>query len=203
MTKNDFASGVVDKLECIPDEFNTVKICASVGKTKNEQTPVDLNATIGDVVSVLGNFIDFNVTRTDEGTGPSAANQHEKKSCFSVLMMASADKTNMPEKREEKTSREKLKNALIDWLVSSGVGWSLQEKEFLGMQIINTLSSALWDIDGNHSTLSQRGCGIPDAFGKFAGFNQPELHKKRKIDAAALQEGNNNLFLLGSPRMTS
>ena len=37
-------------------------------------------------------------------------------------MMASADKTNMPEKREEKTSREKLKNALIDWLVSSGVG---------------------------------------------------------------------------------
>ena len=79
---NDFTSGVVDKLECIPNEFNTVKICASVGKTKNEQTPVDLNAPIGDVVSVLGNFIDFNVTRTDEGTGPSAANQHEKKSCF-------------------------------------------------------------------------------------------------------------------------
>ena len=26
---NDFASGVVDKLECIPDEFNTVKMCVS------------------------------------------------------------------------------------------------------------------------------------------------------------------------------
>ena len=61
--------------------------------------------------------------------------------------MASKDKTKLPDKRKAK------KNRLIDWLQSNGIGWSLQEKDFLGVQFINTLSSVLWDIDMETSQL--------------------------------------------------
>lgn len=81
-----------------------------------------------------------------------------------------------------------LRNDIIEWLHEQKVGWSSSESESLGVQFINTLSSALWEIDGNHHTLDSRGFGVPKDLANFQGYNKPELHKKRKIGADSLVE---------------
>ena len=186
---NDFAGGVLDKGESIPENFNTLSIQGSVGKSKTDLTQVDMNATIGEVTGILGSFIEFNVAATSESNEyDDDDSSRAQTSAFSVLKMASTDKTKLPDKFKETTERNKLKNSLIDWLSTENVGWSLQEKGFLGVQFVNTLSSVLWHIDGNHATLSQRGCRIPDAFTEFSGYNNPESHKKRKISSDTLKQ---------------
>ena len=47
--------------------------------------------------------------------------------------------------------------------------------------------------------ISSRGCGVPCELSRFQGFNKPELHKKRKIDASRLTESgvsNHSIALL-------
>ena len=81
-----------------------------------------------------------------------------------------------------------MKNGIIVWLQEQSVGWSPAESESLGVNFIRALSSALWEIDGNHQTLSSRGCVVPGELAKFEGYNKPELHKKRKINASSLTQ---------------
>ena len=123
---------------------------------------VDVNATVSDVVGVLGNF-----SVSKENVKVENTDLEKQKNSFSILILTAKEKTKLPDKWNESSERNKLKIRLIDWLQSNGVGWSLQEKDFLGVQFINTLSSVLWDIDGNQSTLSERGCGVPGAFSVF------------------------------------
>ena len=49
-----------------------------------------------------------------------------------------------------------------------------------GRSYVNTVCSALWDIDGHRGTLGLRGCNVPEMFRKFNGYNTPELSKHRK-----------------------
>ncbi len=88
----------------------------------------------------------------------------------------------------ETNKQAKLKNAIIDWLREQNVGWSPTESQSLGTNFISVVSSAIWEIDGNHQTLSSRGCGVPCELSRFQGYNKPEVHKKRKIDASHLTE---------------
>ena len=111
-----------------------------------------------------------------------------KPSAFGILLRASRRKTCLSEKIKETNEKEKLKNDLIDWLQTNGVGWSLDENNFLGKQFINTLSMVLWEIDGNHKALSDRGCALPLPLVTFSGYNIPELRKKRKISVDSLME---------------
>ena len=111
----------------------------SVGKSKTDLTQVDMNATIGEVTSVLGSFIEFNVAETCESKDDSSSSSGQT-TAFSVMMMASSDKTILYICHNETTARNKLKNSLIGWLSTKNVGWSLQEIGFLGVQFINTLS---------------------------------------------------------------
>ena len=158
--------------------FVSFKIAASFGKCKTDLVPSDADATAGEVTAILANFIQFNVARQISDAESSVAN---KPSVFSVLMMSSKNKQNLPAKfNDENNNKNKLKNSLIGWLQYTNVGWSVQEADLLGVQFINTTSSVLWDIDGNHATLKQRGFGVPDTFSQFSGFNQPELKKKEK-----------------------
>ena len=87
-------------------KFNTL-IRASVGKTKSELTSVDVNATVSDVVGVLGNFIEFRVSKEDDKV--KNTDVEKQKNSFSILMLASKDKTKLPDKWNESSARNKLK----------------------------------------------------------------------------------------------
>ena len=69
--------------------------------------------------------------------------------------------------------------------------------------ICDTLAEVLWYVDGNFQTLHDRGCGIPEMFSPFQGYNKPELRKKRRRDegnlkASELAAYSSSLFTLAS-----
>lgn len=107
---------------------------------------------------------------------------------FYFFYISIKDYNHLPKKWNDVTKQAQLRNDIIEWLHEQKVGWSSSESESLGVQFINTLSSALWEIDGNHHTLDSRGFGVPKDLAKFQGYNKPELHKKRKIGADSLVE---------------
>ena len=82
---NDFAGGILDCGECIAEDFNTIKVGASVGKSKIELTPVDVKATFGDVIGMLGSFVEFNVSKAEEDiSSDDVAKQQNSFSLFII-----------------------------------------------------------------------------------------------------------------------
>lgn len=45
---------------------------------------------------------------------------------------------------------------------------------------LQILRDVLWYIDGSHSTLEERGYGVPTLLQKFQGYNNPHHHRHRK-----------------------
>lgn len=69
---NNFTSGALDGQTSILEAYSdpTSFPSVSVGQTKSALTPVDIDTKIGEVVQVLGNFIEFSVSkRTDQSLG--------------------------------------------------------------------------------------------------------------------------------------
>ena len=182
---NDFAAGALDSTSEIPNDYNSAQVSPSMGKSKtDDKVPVDSTTTLGEATSIVGHYIDFNVEKLDEPESSSSENQ--RPTAFDMLLQAARDKTHLPDRYPELNKKDKLKNDLICWLETNKVGWSADEKSFLGKQFINTVCTVMWEIDGNHKTLSDRGCSVPQALSKFTGYNLPELRKKRKATADSL-----------------
>ena len=124
---NDFGAGQLDTSAQLPNEYNTVQVWPSIGRTKNDMIPIDITATVGEATSVLGNFVEFRVETLDEPSG-SQSNVNLRPSAFDILLQASKSKCNLPDKVVENNKKDKLKNDLIDWLKGNGVGWSEGER---------------------------------------------------------------------------
>ena len=45
---------------------------------------------------------------------------------------------------------------------------------------LQILRDVLWYIDGSHSTLEERGYGVPTLLQKFQSYNNPQHHRHRK-----------------------
>ena len=58
---HQYASGQLDSSTEVSAELATSPISCSVGRNKRELTRVSPDVQIGDVVSTLGQFVDFNV----------------------------------------------------------------------------------------------------------------------------------------------
>ena len=128
--------------------------------------------------------------------------QSGTKNAFSILMETAKIKTAVPDKKlESGNKKNQLKNDIIDFLVINKLGWDPAHATSIGCKFVNTVSDTLWYIDGNFSSLSSRGCAVPELFDVFQGYNKPELHKKRKRDesnlkATELTAYSNSLFTL-------
>ncbi|XP_060582454.1 uncharacterized protein LOC132738865 [Ruditapes philippinarum] len=68
------------------------------------------------------------------------------------------------------------------------VGFVSSNVKTLGENLINILSDVMWFLDGNHKTLSDRGCAIPDALQHFSGYYKPASRKRKKVQADYLTE---------------
>ena len=67
------------------------------------------------------------------------------------------------------------------------------------MNLVNALTSTLWEIDGHHHVLSNQGYKIPSIFSAFEGYNRPEHSKHRKhqlsnLSGAVLKSLSSHLF---------
>lgn len=80
-----------------------------------------------------------------------------------------------------------MKNHIIDWLEKEKLGWQTSVAKQVGLIFVNTLSDALWCLDGNGRTLADRSLGIPSLLCQFQGYKQPEKYKHRKVLVESLK----------------
>ena len=215
----DFSSGVFELAgsgNAIPDEYRTSCIEARAGKNKAAMIQVSPQCTVSDVVSTLGQYIEFTVAKPTESfplestiiiddDSPSSGT----KNAFVLLMASSRQTSSLPTKWEIRTPNKKLemKNDVIDFLEKNKLGWDPSHVQSCGTTFINTLVDSLWYIDGNHQTLTDRGYAIPAMFEAFTGYNRPEARKKRKrshtnLTASDLEAQSSSLYsLAGSSYM--
>ena len=195
----EFSSGLLDNSSPLPQEYRTTSVEATIGRSSsNVDTNISCSIKVGDAVSLLGNYIEYVVSKTpcvDE----EASNQSGTKNAFSILMETAKIKTAVPDKKlETGNKKNQLKNDVIDFLVKNKLGWDPAHAASIGCTFVNTVSDSLWYINGNFSSLSST---VPGLFQVFQGYNRPELHKKRKRDesnlkATELTAYSNSLFTL-------
>ena len=80
-----------------------------------------------------------------------------------------------------------MKNDILDWLAKEKLGWETCIAKSVGLTFVNTLSDALWYLDGTAKTLDDRSLGIPTLLSQFQGYKQPEKHKHRKVLVESLK----------------
>ena len=194
----DFSSGAIERAgsgNAISDEYRTAFVEARVGKTKTDLTHVSPQCCVSDVVSYLGQYLEFSVAKPHTGVDevPQGIPQNSgTQNAFELLMASSRQTASLPTKWEIKTPNKKLemKNDLKDFLEKNKLGWDPAHVQQCGTTFINTVVEALWYIDGNHKTLSDRGYPVPTMFEAFTGYNRPEARKKRKRTRANLTESD-------------
>ena len=106
-----------------------------------------------------------------------------------VLLEAARNKTSLPKKWSPSNSKLKLKNSIIDWLSEKKLGWEASLANQTGLiYFVNTVGDALWYINRNDKTLSDRSMGVPHEFQQFMNYKKPEKYKHKKIDYDSLKE---------------
>ena len=118
---------------------------------------------------------------------------------FDVMMSAQIQLQQkfMPDKMDEpKTNKQRLRNSLITFLTEKGCCWHAaydiyitiiyySEVQSFGMNLVNALTSTLWEIDGYHHVLSNQGYKIPSKHQKCQLSN---------LSGAVLESLSSHLF---------
>ena len=189
----EYSSGSIDHSFAIPDEHRSTGYITRVGKSQKESIVVDSSCPVAEVVSTLGHYIQFVLNDINAPASVSMEQlQHHPVNAFSVLMESSRLQNRLPQKYPVVRPNRllDLKNDLIDFLQSKSLGWTAAYVQSCGITFVNSLAAVLWDIDGNHRTLADRGHRIPQLFEAFHGYNRPEQSKKKKITSNRLNEAS-------------
>ena len=149
-----------------------------VGKEKSSLSLVQKELNAVDVCTAFGKFVKFIVSLDEPIVSCSL---DVSKNAFEVMMQSQRRicRPSLPDPVVERTKKDKLFNDLLRLVEQKGLKFSPGQLES-GKSYLTTVSSALWYVDGHHSTLSSRGCDIPELFKPFKGYNTPELSKHRK-----------------------
>ena len=138
---------------------------------------------VEDAVKTLGPYIEFEVDKIEslETLGTNAP------SCAFALMMAlEKDRSQLPEKLKATDNKRELKNKIHELLSANHVGWSRDMVSTLGAQFINTIGECMWYVDGHHTTLKERACGVPVELSHLSGYNCPEIHGHKRKTSLSL-----------------
>lgn len=160
-----------------------------LSRFRNDMIPVNFDC---EVVINLGQYMNFAVVMKIQGavqnteTVPPSRPVHRDAS--TVLMQSSRLCHALPQKWQVLLPNRKLhlKNDIIDFLDKKRLGLSASHAQQCGKSFVNMLAEVMWNIDGNHQTLHDRGHGIPALFGPFKGYNLPEEEKDRSRQAELL-----------------
>ena len=152
---------------------------------------VDPTLEVNEVVSSVGVYVEFRVTRVCPRDGKStiSGDTDGDRSLPSVLdvVMSARTSTNLPEKYETtKNKKFEMKNAVIDWHSKNKVGWEPGSVEGSGWAFVNTVSDVMWDLDGKHESLAARAHGVPQELGHLQGYNCPEKHRHKRKHPGSL-----------------
>ena len=173
----EFSSGKLDGSLPAPDEYLGTAVEAFVGPKKTELTRVNCECTVGETISALGQYVEYNVSVP----APVEDMYTEMRvDAMAILMRRVLQRSHLPDKwRIDLPNKKlKLKNDIINWIQTNKLGWEPSHAQQLGVASVNTLANTLRMIDGNHQMLADRSCQVPTMFDHFQGYNRPELCKK-------------------------
>ena len=91
---NDFSAGKIDNSFPLSDTFSTASIECEIGRDKRVLTEfvrISLDVSVGEAVSTLGNYIEYNV-RTQEDLSPSLP-VSVLPNAFTILMQGARNRT--------------------------------------------------------------------------------------------------------------
>ena len=95
----DFARGTLESSSHqIPDEYNSAKIWATMGKSENDKKiSIDITVTIGEATAIIGYYLDFNVEKLDKPTPSSSKPTLEGPSAFGIMLKSAKNKSFLPD----------------------------------------------------------------------------------------------------------
>ena len=164
----EFASGNLGG-NAIPKEYNNTAISTFVAVSPDSCFPIQIDSslTVGEVVSYIGPYVEFHVSRSDNESGVDLTVSNAP-SAFDVLKSSQRStqrsRKHVPERYTSSLNKKpELKNAVTDWLVKNQVGWLLANIQTLGISFKH----------------SRRSFGIPAELAHLSGFNVPEKHKHK------------------------
>ena len=185
-----------------------LQIRINVGKNKLKlDVTVHPNEHVSDIVSCLGNYIQFVVEKVPVSDTIVGGKTTEKEvvNPFTRMMSAARSRRNLssPYAVLKPNAKLDMKNDILKWLARNEIGWSKDACENKGRNFVDTLANVLWELDGHHNTLNDRGCGLPTMLQAFRGYRQPEKAKHRKressnLDYQSIQEFSQSLFHLAN-----
>ena len=62
-----------------------------------------------------------------------------------------------------------------------GLGWEGNSVTTHGKAFVSVLVDTFWYLSDRSHAMEGRGCGVPEMFSRFAGYNKPESYKGKKL----------------------
>lgn len=72
-----------------------------------------------------------------------------------------------------------MHNDFVALLSEENMQFPAVEVDSTGKNLVKTIMECLWYVDGHHEKLKKPSAPIPNYFGRFTGYNLPELSKHR------------------------
>ena len=110
----EFSSGKLGGSLPVPDEYLGTAVEVFVGSKKTELTRVRCECTVGETISVLGQYVEYNLSVEDLYT-------ETRVDAMAILKRGALQRSHLPDKwRIDLLNKKlKLKNNIIDWLQTS------------------------------------------------------------------------------------
>lgn len=175
-------AGAFDIIPVSDNLRKSILVQALAGSTKESLNVVSTTASVLGVCGIFGATVKFVVEVEENDDTGSSSSLQQLPNAFSVLLQAQRvlqrGINGLPNKKEERTKKDKLYNDIIDLLAENKLRWT--DPTSHGAAFVKKLCDVLWYIDGHHNTLSERGVKVPTLFHRFKGYNMPECSKHRK-----------------------
>ena len=117
----EFSSGRIDGSLPLPDEYLGTAVEAFVGPKKTELTRVNCECTVGDTISALGQYVEYNVSTLPVDS--MCTETDTRVDTMAILMRGKLQRSHLPDKWKADSPNKKLKlKNDIDWLQTNKLG---------------------------------------------------------------------------------
>ena len=162
-----------EKVVCkLPDELDLES--AGLGKSKDSLDKIEMSS-LDSAINIFGPFLRYN----------TCSRLHQlplARDAFALLMASQKQllQAGLPACIPVRTKKDKLYNDFLGLLSEENMHFMTADVDSSGKIFVKTIVECLWYVDGHHEKLKRQSAAIPDYFGRFTGYNLPELSKHRK-----------------------
>ena len=187
---------VKSKVNLNMDMISSISIKSGPKIPKENGIDVSLDMKTDVAVELACKFVDFELISNYASRSSSESSTSESSQGADAFAILMAKVISLPPKHkgEKLIAPQRLFNDLVDWTAGLGSGWSKDTLE-TGIIVLSSVNNALWYVDHCHQKLKDNGCAMPEAFGKFQGYNEyvKQRHKTPQVTSEKLDQICNDL----------